>query len=113
MAHSVAPVRRLLTAGLTALLLAPLAGAVHHHGVDHSGAVLHIETDHGGHEHPPPDLVERQISHGHSPLMAPGPSWVLPEAPRTHALTGVTESVHRPARPPPPSLRSRAPPPSL
>jgi hypothetical protein len=101
---------RLVAACLTGWLMVPFLGAMHDHGVDHSGAVLHIETDHGGHFHPPPELEDRQVSQGLTPMAVPGPCWSLPQAPRPRASAPATTGVERVARPPPPPLRSRPPP---
>lgn len=105
--------RRTFIVGVAVLVMAPLVGAMHDHGVDHSGAVLHMEADHGGHEHAPPDLVDRQISQGISPPALSGATWTLPKTSTSNERTMWAESVDHPARPPPPSFRSRAPPKSL
>ena len=102
--------RQAFTAGVAILLMVPLVQAGHHHGADHSGGILHIETDHGGHELAPPKFVDGQISSGFSPLAVPGVIWTLPDPGPSQSWAPPVESVEHRARPPPPPLHSRAPP---
>jgi hypothetical protein len=110
MSHSQNSTRPALAACVAVLTIAPLVGAMHYHGVDHSGATLHIETDHGGHFHSPPEMEERQTSQGITPLAVPGIAWTLPEGSYSKVSVATQAPIEHPARPPPSPLRSRAPP---
>jgi hypothetical protein len=85
---------------------------VHHHEADHDGTVAHLEVPHGGHDSPAPELYERVTSSGPDAPAVDLPS----QAPMLHsgvvARVGAArqQHAHHPARPPPSTRRSRAPP---
>ena len=92
------------------LLMAPLLKAMHHHEVDHDGATLHIETDHGGHFHPPAELDERQVATAPAASAVPATAWELPETPSSAESVPAGGTVEHPPRPPPSPLHPRPPP---
>lgn len=104
--------RPTLTTGAVLLLLAPLFAGLHHHEVDHDGAKQHLEAPHGGHEIAAAETGDRIPSTGLtlSGEGAPAPAIDL-DSEITIQVAGVTsEDHHHPARAPPGSHRSRAPP---
>ena len=104
--------RPTLTKGAVLLLFAPLIAGLHHYEVDHDGATQHLEAPHGGHEVAVADTGDSIPSTGLelSGEAAPRPATDL-ESGITSRVEGVTTEHHyHPARAPPGSRRSRAPP---
>jgi hypothetical protein len=110
MIHSGVSAQRALTALATLLMVAPFLGSTHHHEVDHDGAIPHLETDHGGHYHAPPEMDDRVASQGLAPMALPASAWSLPSGYAPQVSVTATVVVDHPARPPPSPTRSRAPP---
>ena len=101
-----------LTMGAVLLLLAPLFAGLHHHEVDHDGATRHLEAPHEGHEIAAAETGDRIPSTGLtlSGEGAPGPAIDLESGITLRVEHVTSEDRHHPARAPPGSRRSRAPP---
>ena len=104
--------RPTLTTGAVLLLFAPLVAGLHDYEVDHDGATQHLEAPHGGHEVTVPATGERIPSTGLelSGEAAPNPAMALESAIPIRVEGVATEDRPHPARAPPGSRRSRAPP---
>jgi hypothetical protein len=103
--------RRAFSAIVPVMLLSPLLASMHHHEMDHDGAIPHFERDHGGHDHTPVELDERLTSNGPTPSPALVTGWSLPDRLWVHTVLVSSDRVFYPARPPPAPLQARAPPP--
>ncbi|MCZ6713651.1 MAG: hypothetical protein O7B29_06885 [Deltaproteobacteria bacterium] len=104
--------RPTLTTGAVLLLFAPLVAGLHHYEADHDGATQHLEAPHGGHEVTVIETGDRIPSTGLNLSSEAAPHSVTAfESAITILLDGVTTRDHHyPARAPPGSRRSRAPP---
>lgn len=105
-------VLRATALGLSALLCAPLVGALHQHEVDHDGSAHHIEAAHGGHA-PAISEADSRLTSGALKLVLAAPAVALPGVPHAPAVVGADPAaalLGPPSRASPGSLRSRAPP---
>jgi len=104
--------RPTITTGAVLLLGAPVFAGHYHHEVDHDGATQHLEAPHGGHEVGVAETDDRIPSAGLtlSGEGAPGPAIDLESGITLRVEHVTSEDRHHPARAPPGSRRSRAPP---
>lgn len=104
--------RSVLSASLTVLLFAPMLVGGHAHVADHDGGEHHVDTPHGAHEVVLADGREQIPS---TPLglilvASPAPGFSGPQAASVVRLIVDDAWGVAPARGPPQSVRSRAPP---
>ena len=104
--------RPTLTTGAVLLLFAPLLAGPHHHEVDHDGATQHLEAPHGGHQVTVAETGDRIPSSGLELSLeaTPGSAAAVESGITVRAEGVISEDHHQPARAPPGSRRSRAPP---
>ncbi len=104
--------RPTLTTGIALLLFAPLLVGAHGHEVHHDGATQHIEVPHGGHVADVAEAGDRIPSTGLtlSVELATGSAATVDSGVTDRPECVVSEDIHHPARAPPGSHRSRAPP---
>ena len=101
-----------LTTGAVLLLFVPLLAGLELHEVDHDGVTQHLEAPHGGHVLAVAETGDRVPSTGLrlSAAAAPASATALASGITVREQGVVSEDHLHPARAPPGSHRSRAPP---